>query len=309
MFAETIQALLSHMLSERGLSYNYLALTRRSLEKFSIWMATTSPSVDPNEVKREHLTDYLGREHARGMAPASIKTDVAAFKIFFRFLRARGYSKADPAELLRLPKVAQLLPDILSETEVEQLLSVDFGSRNVSRRRDRSLPLRDQAVLELLYASGIRNAELADSRMHHLDLEARTLRVIGKGSKERLVCFGRPAAVALENYLDGERGGRRIYAKSLADREMIFLSWNGRRMTTCRIWQVLQESALLVGLDKPVYPHLLRHSCATHMLRRGCPLHVIQSLLGHESLSTTGVYLHLCVADLKAVHRRCHPRP
>jgi integrase/recombinase XerD len=308
-FAEAIEHLLLHLAVERGLSQNYQRLTERSLTKFAAWLAAHYPGAGPDAVSRDNLTDYLAREHARGMAPASLKTDVAAFRLFFRFLKEEGMSKHDPAALLRLPKVAQLLPDILSEKEVEQLLSADFTSRSMTRRRDRSLPLRDRAILELLYASGIRNAELCTACMQHLDLEGRTLRVIGKGNKTRIVLFGALARDALQNYLEAERKGRSRFAKSSLDKETIFVSWNGRRLTTVRVWQLLKESALLAGIDKPVYPHLLRHSCATHMLRHGADLLVIKELLGHSDLSTTALYTHLTIEDLKAVHKRCHPRP
>jgi integrase/recombinase XerD len=170
------------------------------------------------------------------------------------------------------------------------------------------LPLRDRAILELLYASGIRNAELTSARLGHLDLVNRTLRVVGKGNKTRLVLFGVPAAAALCAYIEKERAGRLKFAKSIADRETIFLSWNGRAMTTVRIWQLLKESARLAGIEKPVYPHLLRHTCPTHLLRHGADLLVIKELLGHSDLATTALYTHLAIEDLKAVYKRCHPR-
>jgi integrase/recombinase XerD len=308
-FAEAIEQLLVHLAAERGLSDNYQRLTERSLTKFAEFAAANYPDKCLRTVRIEQLTDYLAIEHRRGMAPASIKTDVAAFRLFFRFLKARGLCKQDPAELLRLPKVPQHLPHVLTEPEVNQLLGVDFALRPLAGRRNRTLPLRDRAILELLYASAIRNAELADARLPHLDLDSRTLRVTGKGNKTRIVLFGRAAQGALQNYLEVERKARNRLAKSLADREMIFLSWNGRRLTTVRVWQLIKESAALAGIKKAVYPHLLRHSCATHMLRRGSDLRVLQELLGHSYLSTTAVYTHLTIEDLKAVHKRCHPRP
>jgi integrase/recombinase XerD len=252
-------------------------------------------------------THNTGTVTRLGMAPASLKTSVAAFKLFFRFCRQRGLCDRDPAELLKLPKVPLLLPDVLSEQEVTQLLGVDFASRTIDKR-NRTLPLRDRAILELLYASGIRNAELTTARLQALDLRGRTLRVVGKGNKTRLVVFGTPAAAALQRYIEKERTGRLGFAKSLADRETIFLSWNGRAMTTVRIWQLLKDSARLAGIEKSVYPHLLRHTCATHLLRHGADLLVIKELLGHSDLAMTALYTHLAIEDLKAVYKRCHPR-
>jgi len=157
--------------------------------------------------------------------------------------------------------------------------------------------------------SGIRNAELASVRLADPDLDQRTLRISGKGNRTRLVLFGKAARVALENYLPGERAGRLSFAKSIQDKETLFLSWNGRKLSTVRIWQLLKEAAALSGIKKAVYPHLLRHSCATHLLRRGADLLVIKELLGHSDLSTTAVYTHLDVSDLKAVHRKYHQDP
>jgi integrase/recombinase XerD len=308
-FAEAIEQLMLHLAAERGLSDNYQRLTERSLTKFAEFAAANYPDKCLRTVRIDHLTDYLAIEHRRGLAPASIKTSVAAFRLFFRFLKARGFSRRDPAELLRLPKVPQYLPHVLSELEVNQLLDVDFALRPLAGRRNRTLPLRDRAILELLYASGMRNAELADARLPHLDLDSRTLRVTGKGNKTRIVLFGRAAQAALQNYLEVERKVRNRLPKSLAHAERLSLSWNGRRLTTVRVWQLIKESAALAGIEKAVYPHLLRHSCATHMLRHGANLRVLQELLGHSDLSTTAIYTHLTIEDLKAVHKRCHPRP
>jgi site-specific recombinase XerD len=207
-FTEAIEHLLSHLAVERGLSQNYQRLTERSLTKFAAWLALANPGAGPGAVSRDNLTDYLAREHARGMAPASVKTQVAAFRLFFSFLKSRGFFKHDPAQLLRLPKVPLKLPHVLSEPEVNKLLSVNFTTRPLAGRRDRTLPLRDRAILELLYASAIRNAELADSRLQYLDLEARTLRVVGKGNKTRLVCLaGRHRALWLFTLTENEALG------------------------------------------------------------------------------------------------------
>lgn len=150
--------MLLHLAVERGLSENYQRLTNRSLSKFAEFVVANYPDKSPCTLRREQLTLYLKHEHDRGMAPASVKTDVAAFRLLFGFLKARGFSSYDPAELLRLPKVPQHLPYVLSETEVNQLLGVDFTVRQLAGLRDRTLPLRDRAILELLYASGIKCA-------------------------------------------------------------------------------------------------------------------------------------------------------
>jgi integrase/recombinase XerD len=302
-WSEAIESLLVHLAIERGLAYNYLALTRRALVRFS----QAHPEKSPPSITAELISGYLAGERRRGLAQASLKTIVAALKLFFAFLSTRRLIESDPAFLMQFPKVPAVLPQVLTETETVQLLAVDFLTRS-ARKRNRSLPLRDAAILELLYGSGIRNNELCTASLPHLDLAAHTLRVLGKGQKERVVLFGRPAVAALQNYLENERPRRQAFAKSLAARDTLFLNWNGGILTYQRVWQLIRESAQLVGLTKPVYPHLLRHTFATHLLRRGADLRVIQELLGHANLATTAIYTHLELSDLQAVYRRCHPR-
>jgi site-specific recombinase XerD len=203
--------LLVYMAAERGLSWNYLRLTQRSLMLFSNWLSKLHPGRAPDAVTIDHITEYLAMERRRGLAPASIKTLIAALKLFFSFLRERGITRRDPTATMRFPKVGLVLPEISNEQEAGQLLAVNFTCR-APRGRDRSLPRRDKAILELLYASGIRNSELVKSAIEGLDLDNRSLRVTGKGQKERLVVFGRPAAVALHDYLDNERPGLSAFA-------------------------------------------------------------------------------------------------
>ena len=184
----------------------------------------------------------------------------------------------------------------MNELQIEQLLeSVDAKA---------PLGLRDRAMLELLYASGLRISELASAKLEHLDLEQGIVRVTGKGNKTRLVPVGRKACAAIENYLARERPGL-VRQKSGSE---IFLSVRGRRLTTVRIWQIVKAIARRSGLEANVYPHLLRHSFATHLLGNGADLRIIQEMLGHADISTTQVYTHVDQQRLKAVHHKFHPR-
>jgi integrase/recombinase XerD len=293
-FPEAIDQFILYLATERGLSKNYQLSTRRSLEEFAEWIRQKSG--EPEEVRIEDLTSYLARRKSDGLAPASLKLIVVALKIFFRFLNARNVIAGDPAELLVLPRLTRYLPETLNELQIDRLLAVDL--------RTRAFPLRDRAMLELLYASGLRISELAGARLEHLNLEERFIRVVGKGNKTRIVPVGRHACNAINVYLTSERPalvGKRTGSE-------IFLARHGRRLTTQRIWQIVKEIAETGGFEVNIYPHLLRHSFATHLLSNGADLRIIQELLGHADNSTTQVYTHVDQGRLKSIHRRFHPR-
>ncbi|HYY31129.1 MAG TPA: site-specific tyrosine recombinase [Chthoniobacterales bacterium] len=295
-FAEAIDCFILYLATERGLSDNYQLSTRRSLERFADWAAKQKGVTSLRQVDIALLTEFLAGEKERGLAPGSMKLVVVALKIFFRFLRMRLLNERDPAELLPLPRLSRFLPDTLNENEIRRLLE--------SNLEGRPFPLRDRAILELFYASGLRISELTGARLENLNLQERVIRVTGKGSKMRLVPIGRIACEALERYLTLER-------KQLVGRRTgneVFLSRHGKKMTTQRIWQILKEIAAAGGFESNVYPHLLRHSFATHLLANGADLRIIQEMLGHADISTTQIYTHVDQSRLKAIHKRFHPR-
>ena len=295
---EAIDKFLLYMATERGLSANYQVSTRHSLECFAKWLAEAPRNIQtPGEVTRAHLTEYLGVCKKTGkLAAASIKLIVVALKIFFRFLHLRKELPHDIAELLPLPRVERFLPETLNEAEVERLLE--------SIPTDQPLGLRDRAIVELLYASGLRVSELTNARLENLFLEEKVIRVTGKGNKTRLVPVGGKACAAIAAYLERERPH---YVKRRTGSEL-FLSVRGSKMTTVRCWQILKARAKFAGLEENVYPHLLRHSFATHLLTNGADLRLIQEMLGHADISTTQVYTHVDSSRLKAVHHKFHPR-
>lgn len=307
---ELIEELLVHLAAERGLSYNYLALTQRSLAKFIAWKNQTNPDAGVARTTTDEIRSFLKSEQSRGLSVSSVKILVAALKLWFGFLKRNKKIRSDPTELMHFPKVGIHLPTFLNERETEQLFSVVDFTKRPAPGRNRFLPLRDRAILELLYASGVRNSELCTAQLQNLDLARRTLRVIGKGSKERMVVFGRPAAAAVQAYLEHERAQRvkRATHATSRDRESIFVSWNGQQITYQRCWQLLQETRALCGLEKPIYPHLLRHTFATHLLAHGADLRVIQELLGHADILTTSIYCHVAFPHIVSVYRACHPR-
>jgi integrase/recombinase XerD len=295
-FAEAIDGFILYLATERGLSDNYQLSTRRSLEKFADWAEKVRRLPSPREVELTALIEYLATEKNRGLASGSMKLVVVAIKIFFRFLKMRRMIDRDPAELLPLPRLSRFLPETLNEVQVNHLLEINLQGR--------PFPLRDRAMLELFYASGLRISELAGARLENLNLQERIVRVIGKGSKTRLVPVGRTACAAIDQYLKQER----IHLIGRKTGNEVFLSRHGKKLTTQRIWQILKEIAATGGFEINVYPHLLRHSFATHLLANGADLRIIQELLGHADIATTQIYTHVEQSRLKSIHKQFHPR-
>jgi integrase/recombinase XerD len=293
---ESIESFIRFLAVERGLSENYQLSTQRSLTEFAHWCVAKKKINDPRDVTLPLLSEYLGDRKRSGLSAASIKLIVVALKIFFRFLAAKNEVARDPTEALALPRIERYLPETLNEMQVEQLID------NVDTKVP--LGLRDRAIVELLYGSGLRISELANARLENFDAEERILRVTGKGNKTRLVPVGRKASEALAAYLSTERP-KLIKLRSSSE---IFLSERGTKLTTARLWQIVKRIAKNSGLEKNIYPHLLRHSFATHLLSNGADLRIIQEMLGHADISTTQVYTHVDQQRLKSVHRQFHPR-
>jgi len=293
---QEIEDFILYLATERGLSDNYQLSTRLSLESFITWAERTQQLTVVEEVQLQHLSDYLEHKKQLGLSAASIKLVIVALKIWFRWLQTRKRIAHDPAEVIPLPHVERYLPETMNELQIERLLDgiPDDGPR----------ALRDRAMLELLYASGLRVSELVNARLENLDLDNRVIRITGKGNKMRLVPLGTKARDAISAYLERERPS---FVKKRTGSE-IFLSSRGTKLTTVRVWQIVKEIAKNAGMEMNVYPHLLRHSFATHLLSNGADLRIIQEMLGHADISTTQIYTHVDSNRLKAVHYRFHPR-
>ncbi len=297
-YAALIERFLLYLAAERGLSANYRLSIHRSLSRFAAWCHERA--LAPEALTEEHLASYQRELRGSGAAAASCRVAVVHLRIFFKYLTSRKTIARNPAELLRSGKATQQLPETLSADTVRQLLEsispaeVPFGTR-------------DRAILELLYSSGLRVSELVSLRPDHIDWEDNFLRVTGKGSKTRYVPLGGMAAKALKSYMQkarplllGERRG--------VNSQAVFLSNRGRMLTRERIRQIIKERALLAGLSDKVYPHIMRHSFATHLLENGADLRVIQDMLGHSNLATTQIYTHVEQKRLVSLHRHFHPR-
>jgi integrase/recombinase XerD len=293
---DSIDAFIRFLAVERGLSENYQLSTQRSLTEFAQWCGAKKKITHPRGVTLPMMSEYLGDRKRTGLSASSIKLVVVALKIFFRFLAGKGIIERNPAEALALPRIERYLPETLNELQVEQFLE-KIDTKAVHG-------LRDRAMIELLYASGLRISELANARLENFNFDERMVRVTGKGNKTRVVPVGRKACEALAAYLSAERP-KLVKPRTSSE---IFLSERGAKLTTARIWQIVKKHAKRAGLEKNIYPHLLRHSFATHLLSNGADLRIIQEMLGHADISTTQVYTHVDQQRLKAVHRQFHPR-
>jgi len=291
-----IEEFLMYLATERGLSESYQLLVQRSLETFSAWLEKNAPGCGWSEVDPGRITDFLVWRKRSGLQASSVRIDAVAVRIFYRFLVSRRGWASNPAATLSLPRPEKHLPETLRPDQVRSLLE-SIGAKDPLGRRD-------LAMMEILYSSGLRVSELCDARLENIDLDAGFIRVTGKGKKTRLVPLGKPAAAALRAYLERERPG--LVSKKTGGE--IFLSVRGRKLTPPRIRQLLKRYAARAGLDANVYPHLMRHSFATHLLGGGADLRIIQELLGHADISTTQIYTHVDQSGLQAVIKKFHPR-
>jgi integrase/recombinase XerC len=250
---------------------------------------------DSLEIDRKVLRDYLTSLTKQGIVKASIARKLSAIRSFYRYLVREKIISASPIEMISSPKLDKRLPSFLTLEEVERLLNAP----------DLSTPQgqRDRALLELLYASGLRVSELVNLDLNQIDLDTNEIRVWGKGSKERMVLMGEPAAEALRNYLKQGRpkllGEKRINA--------LFLNRYGQRLPERRVQKMLEDYAKKAGIGKRVHPHILRHTFATHLLDGGADLRVVQELLGHARLSSTQIYTHVTKGQARKVYLSAHP--
>ncbi len=289
-----IDSFIRHIATERGLSEAYQLSVRRSLEALQRWIGVKRLAL--RDLGTSELAGFLTDRKGSGLNAASLRIATVHLKIFFRWLATRGNLPMDPAEPLLSPRPDQTLPETLHASEVRRLLE--------SIAPEDPLGRRDRAILELFYASGLRLSELCGLRLEMMDLEAGFLRVTGKGNKTRVVRVGSKALEAIADYLANGRP-HFIGRKSTSH---LFLSVRGTLLSPDRVRQIVKERARFAGIEENLYPHLLRHSFATHLLEGGADLRVIQELLGHADIATTQIYTHVDRERLKSVHRRFHPR-
>ncbi|MGJ8678103.1 MAG: tyrosine recombinase [Akkermansiaceae bacterium] len=284
-----------YIATERGLSVAYQLSVRQSLDALASWM-TIKEILSFQDVGTEELSSFLAYQKNNGLSSASLRVCMVHLKIFFRYLAGKGELLADPAEPLLPPRGEMHLPETLNEQQVQDLLnSIDLSEK---------LGRRDKAIIELFYASGLRLSELCGARLENLDLEESFIRVTGKGGKMRLVPVGGMARNSIQTYMDNERP-KLVSSKTSS---WVFLSIRGGKLSPERVREIVKTRAKMAGIEQNVYPHLLRHSFATHLLQNGADLRVIQDMLGHADISTTQVYTHVDQKSLKLAHQKFHPR-
>lgn len=285
------------LIVEKGLAENTIVSYERDLKSYIIFLKENEKITSFQEVKRINIVHFLGLLKEQGKSTRTIARHIASIRSFHHFLLREKVTSEDPTVHIELPHLERTLPKVLSMKEVEQLLD--------SPKKNDHFGLRDKAMLEVLYATGMRVSELIGLNLDDVHLSMGFIRCIGKGNKERIIPIGRVATEALENYLD--KGRPRFVSKKYKD-DALFLNHHGRRMTRQGFWKNLKRLAKEAGIEKELTPHTLRHSFATHLLENGADIRAVQEMLGHADISTTQIYTHVTKTRLKDVYSHYHPR-
>ena len=291
---EHIEQFIYFLEVERGVSRNTMESYTRDLDKFAAYMKKRKK--DAASVKREDIVDFLMYLKDRGLSTSTIARNLAALKTFWKFMVAEQVVKENVAAVVETPKTWKNIPDVLTREEVSRLLDAP-ESRGW-------MGVRDSAILEVMYAAGLRVSEVGDLRKTSVNLEAGFVKCSGKGGKERIVPLGKLAEKAVSRYLKSVRP--KLAGKGADDH--LFLSRLGRKISRQSIWKIIKKYAGKAGIKKHITPHTLRHSFATHLLEGGAELRGVQEMLGHADISTTQVYTHVNKEKLKKIHERFHPR-
>jgi integrase/recombinase XerD len=288
-----IQDFLAHLLVERNLSPRTLESYARDLRQFNVWVA--EHTLDPASIERRHIRNYLGSRRDTGLSPRSAARALSAIRGFFRFLVASEALTADPTANIRSPSLWQTVPYTLNGSEIDALLAAPDTST--------TLGLRNRAMFEVLYATGLRVSELVGLTIDRVRLDPGFVRIVGKGRKERLVPLGLAAIDWIERYSEGGR--------ALLDRDRrpeLFLNHRGGVLTRQGFWKILRQHARQAGIKTKLSPHVIRHSFATHLVENGADLRAVQMMLGHSSLTTTEIYTHVARERLRRLYDEKHPR-
>ncbi|MBU4311562.1 MAG: site-specific tyrosine recombinase XerD [Candidatus Omnitrophica bacterium] len=293
---ELIEEFLGYLSVERGLSKNTLISYRQDLARFFEYLKSRRiASIE--RVTRQMISSFMMTEKDRGLSANSVSRELACLKSFFKFLVREHKVKEDVTSVIESPKLWKKLPSTLNLEEVVSIL-------NAPNVKD-LMGMRDRATLELMYATGMRVSELINLKMDDVNMDVGFVKCLGKGSKERIVPFGKKAKESIARYLDK---GRKNFLKQKVS-NFLFLTRLGRPMSRQTFWKIIKKYAREARIKKDITPHSLRHSFATHILERGADLRIVQELLGHSDISTTQIYTHVSKDRLKSIHKKFHPRP
>ncbi len=296
--ARTLSAFLDYLRVERGSAKLTISAYTSDLAQFAEFLDRNKHLL--TDARRDDVRDFIQELFSNQLDGRSVGRKLSAIRHLYRYLLLDGKVEKDPTLNIDSPKQWKVLPKSLSREEVEATLAAS-QPRNESTRAQ-ALALRDRAMLELLYAGGVRVSEVADARLEDLKLDMGYILVRGKGDKERMVPLGVPAQKALQQYL---KNGREVLVK-MRSSPLLFLGVGARRLTRQRVWQLVGKASIASG--RHASPHMLRHSCATHMVENGADLRTVQTILGHSDISTTQIYTHVALDRLKSVYAKHHPR-
>ena len=297
---DEIEKFLTWLRVERGRATNTVDSYRRDLSRAAAWLATRRSSL--SGASGSDLSAFVAHLQSSGEAASSTARRLAALRMFYGFMVAENLIATDPTTHLEGVRVASGVPKPLTDEETGRLLDAVTG--------DTPGDVRDRALIEFLYATGARISEACGLNLDDLDLRDHVVRLFGKGSKERLVPVGRPAAELLRTYMDdGSRAGLAPSSwRSASDRSAVFLTNTGRRLNRQKAWDIVRSAGERAGITRELSPHVLRHTCATHMLEHGADLRIVQEMLGHATISTTQIYTKVSQERLMSVYRESHPR-
>lgn len=284
------------LIVEKALAKNTIVSYERDLKAYLKYIKTVENVQSINDIGRIQIVHFLGHLKEQGKSSRTIARNIASIRAFHQFLLREKVAEQDPSVHIETPQLERTLPKVLNLQEVERLLEAPTLTTHYG--------LRDKAMLELLYATGIRVSELIGLNLDDAHLTMGFVRCIGKGNKERIIPLGRTAATAIQEYLDK---GRPQFIKNQRE-ESLFVNHHGRRLTRQGFWKILKGLSKEAGIEKELTPHTLRHSFATHLLENGADLRAVQEMLGHSDISTTQIYTHVTKTRLKDVYSQFHPR-
>jgi integrase/recombinase XerD len=289
-----VELFLDYLSVERGLSKNTILAYRSDLKDYTGFLeAVAKKSVSASS--REDIRDFMLHQKDKGLSVNSISRALAALRMFYRFLAREKLIKSDVSSYIDSPKLWKKIPDVLNLDEVERLIEApDLNSPQ---------GIRDRAILEVMYATGMRVSEVAGLRVTDLNADVGFVRCLGKGKKERIVPLGTKAVAAVARYLEKVRP--RLAKSGVQE---LFLNRSGRKISRVSLWKLIKGYARKARIKKPIRPHILRHSFATHLLERGADLRSVQEMLGHANISTTQIYTHINKDRLRSIHKMYHPR-
>lgn len=313
-----LEQFLAHVDVERGLAHATVAAYESDLHRYREWLHNRGID-DPSAIRRQDIEDYVAELDAAGESARSKARRLASIHMFHRFALSQHAVDADVSTAVKPPKEAYTLPDVLSVDEVARLLDavpvphaivVDGSvSKTGNVELNDAVALRDKALLELMYATGARVSEIVGADIDDIDMDEQVIRLTGKGSKQRLVPVGRYAREALQRYLDVSRPALESRKRSGApERRAIFLNKRGCRLSRQSVWEVVRQTGERAHIDRPLHPHTLRHSFATHLIQGGADVRTVQELLGHASVTTTQIYTHISPENLIETYLTAHPR-